>query len=162
MGWGYGIGKGCRRRKSGLRAARVRAYHWSMQTAALIVVIMAGFWLIAVGLLMAVRPRLGLRLCETMAAGLERSSWRVQYSEQGLRVLAGAALIVRAPASKLPLLFEMAGWILVVTSLLIMVAPISWHAAYGRLLLKRLTPLMLRTLSPIPALAGTGLIYAAL
>lgn len=133
-----------------------------MQALALIIVLIAGVWLIGVGLLMAVRPHLGLRLCETMAAGLERSSWRVQYTEQGLRVLAGAALIVRAPASKLHLLFEVAGWILVATSMLIMVAPISWHAAYGRLLLKRLTPRMLRTLSPIPAAAGAGLLYAAL
>jgi len=78
-----------------------------------------------------------------------------------LRVLAGVALIVRAPASKLPLVFEIAGWLLVATSLLIMVAPIRWHGAYGRWLVGRITPLAIRILSPVPMLAGACLIYAA-
>jgi len=115
-----------------------------------------------VALLMAFRPAYSLELMDRMRASLERSGWRLQFTEQGLRVLAGVALIVRAPASKLPLLFEVAGWMLVVTSLLIMAAPIRWHGAYGRLLLKWLTPRMLRVLSPVPAAAGVGLIYAAL
>jgi len=132
------------------------------QAAALIVIIAAGVWLVGVALLMALRPSCGLHLMDKMRASLERSGWRLQFTEQGLRVLAGLALIVRAPVSKLPLLFEVAGWLLVGTSLLIMAAPIAWHAAYGRLLLKWLTPRTLRMLSPIPAAAGAGLIYAAL
>lgn len=133
-----------------------------MQAAALIVVIAAGVWLIGVAFLMAFRPLYCLRLVETMTVSLERSSWRLQFTEQGLRVLAGIALIVRGPAAKTPLLFAIAGWILVATSLLIMVAPIGWHAAYGRQLLRRLTPVRLRLLSPVPAVAGVGLVYAAL
>jgi hypothetical protein len=43
-----------------------------------------------------------------------------------------------------------------------MAAPIAWHAAYGRLVLKWLTPRALRIFSPVPAIAGAGLIYAAL
>ena len=95
-----------------------------MQAIALIVVAAAGLWLVGVALLMALRPRYCLQLFEKMSANLERSNWRLQFTEQGLRVLAGVALIVRAPASKLPLVFEVAGWLLVATSLLIMVAPI--------------------------------------
>ena len=133
-----------------------------MQAGALILVVAAGVWLMGVAILMAFRPAYGLHLMEKMSATLERSGWRLQFSEQGLRVLVGLALIVRAPASKLPLLFEVAGWVLVGTSLLIIAAPIRWHGAYGRWLLKGLTPLMLRILSPVSALAGAGLIYAAL
>jgi len=133
-----------------------------MQAGALILVVAAGVWLVGVAILMAFRPAYGLHLMEKMSATLERSGWRLQFSEQGLRVLVGLALIVRAPASKLPLLFEVAGWVLVGTSLLIIAAPIRWHGAYGRWLLKGLTPLMLRILSPVSALAGAGLIYAAL
>jgi len=133
-----------------------------MQAFALTVVTIAGLWLVGVALLMALRPDHCLRLCEKMGAALERSSWRLQFTEQGLRVLTGVALILRAPASKLPLVFAVAGWVLVATSLLIMAAPIRWHGAYGRLLLKRLTPRMLRILSPVPAAAGVGLIYTAL
>lgn len=133
-----------------------------MQTVALIVVVAAGLWLVGVALLMALRPRHAIHLVQTMKAGLERSSWRLQFTEQGLRVLAGVALVVRAPSSRLPLAFEVAGWTLVVTSLLVMAAPIRWHAAYGDLWIDRLTPLLLRVLAPIPAAAGLGLVYAAL
>jgi hypothetical protein len=131
-------------------------------TVALIVVAAASLWLVGLAFLMALRPRYCLHLCEKMKANLERSNWRLQFTEQGLRVLAGAALIVRAPASKLPLVFEVAGWILVGTSLLIMVAPIRWHGTYGGWWVTRVTPLVIRILSPVPAAVGAGLIYAAL
>jgi hypothetical protein len=133
-----------------------------VQTIALIIVVAAGLWLVAVAFLMALRPRLCLHLIDRMKTSLERSSWRLQFTEQGLRVLAGAALVVRAPASKLPLVFEVAGWILVGTSLLIMLAPIRWHGAYGAWVVDGLTPLMLRILAPVSAAAGAGLVYAAL
>jgi hypothetical protein len=133
-----------------------------MQAGALILIVAAGAWLMGVALLMAFRPAYGLDLIDKMRAALERSGWWLQFTEQGVRVLAGLALIVRAPASKLPLPFEVAGRVLVVTSLLIMAAPIRWHGAYGRWLLTWLTPRMLRILSPVPAAAGVGLIYAAL
>jgi hypothetical protein len=133
-----------------------------LQAIALIVVIAAGLWFVGVAFLMALRPRYCLHLIEKMRVNLVRSNWRLQFTEQGLRVLAGVALIARAPASKLPLVFEVAGWILVATSLLIMVAPIRWHGVYGAWWVKWATPLVLRIFSPVPAAAGAGLIYAAL
>jgi hypothetical protein len=132
-----------------------------MQTIALIVVTAAGVWLVGVAFLMALRPRYCLHLFEKMSANLERSNWRLQFTEQGLRVLAGVALIVRAPASRLPLVFEVAGWFLVATSLLIMVVPVRWHGAYGRWWVGRIPPLAIRVLSPVPMMAGVGLLYAA-
>ena len=132
-----------------------------MQVLALMVVAAAGLWLVGVAFLMALRPRYCLQLFEKMSAKLERSNWRLQFTEQGLRVLAGVALIVRAPASKLPMVFTVAGWLLVATSLLIMVAPIRWHGAYGRWWVGRIGPMAIRVLSPVPVMAGVGLIYAA-
>jgi hypothetical protein len=132
-----------------------------MQAIALIVVAAAGVWLVGVAFLMALRPRYCLHLFEKMSANLERSNWRLQFIEQGLRVLAGVALIVRAQASKLPLVFEVAGWLLVATSLLIMVVPVRWHGAYGRWWVGRIPPLAIRVLSPVPMMAGAGLIFAA-
>jgi hypothetical protein len=133
-----------------------------LQVISLIVVTAASLWLVGVAFLMAMRPRYCLHLLEKMKANLERSNWRLQFTEQGLRVLAGVALIVRAPASKLPLVFDVAGWLLVATSMLIMVAPIRWHGVYGTWWVKQLTPLIIRILSAAPAAAGAGLIYAAL
>ena len=132
-----------------------------MQAIALIIVAAAGLWLVGVAFLMALCPRYCLHLFEQMSANLGRSNARLQFTEQGLRVVAGVALIVRAPASRLPLVFEIAGWLLVATSLLIMVAPVRWHGAYGTWWVKRLAPLVIRILSPAPAAAGVGLIYAA-
>jgi len=133
-----------------------------MQLLSLIISCTAGLWLVGVGALMGLRPCTALDLLERMTVSLEASNWRLQISEQGLRILVGAALIVRAPSSRLPTLFEGGGWILVVTSVLILLAPIRWHAAYGRMLLARLTPASLRLLSPVPVLVGIGLIGASL
>lgn len=97
-----------------------------------------------------------------MTANLEASNWRQNVIEQGLRILAGAALILRAPASKLPMVFEVAGWLLVASSVLILVAPLRWHGAYGRWWVGRIKPWLIRLLSPLPMAAGAGLIYTAL
>ena len=111
---------------------------------------------------MLLRPRYCLHLLGKMSANLQRSNWRLQFTEQGLRVMAGVALIVRAPASKLPLAFEIAGWLLVASSVLVMVAPIRWHGVYGTWWAERLNPFVIRALSPVPAMLGTGMIYAAI
>lgn len=133
-----------------------------MQTAALVIVVAAGTWLAGVGVLMVVRSAYCLRVFERMTANLEASNWRQNVIEQGLRILAGAALVVRAPASKLPIGLEIAGWLLVVSSVLILVAPLRWHGAYGRWWVDRIKPWLIRLLSPLPMLAGAGLIYAAI
>jgi hypothetical protein len=133
-----------------------------VQAAALILVVAAGLWLVGVGALMAFWPRRGLALIERMTVHLEASNWRLNLTEQGLRIVAGAALVLRAPASKAPIGLEVAGWVLLATSALILVAPVRWHGAYGRWLMGRLTPLALRLLSPVPVLVGADLIYAAL
>jgi hypothetical protein len=133
-----------------------------MQALALVIVSAAGACLVAVASLMALRPQYCLRLFGRMAASLEAGDWRLNLTEQGLRLLAGAALIVRAPAAKLPMPFEVFGWLLIVSSAAIIVAPMRWHAAYGIWWTERLTPLVIRILSPVPAVAGAGLIYAAI
>lgn len=133
-----------------------------MHTIALIVVIAFGLWLVAVAFLMALRPRYCLHLIEKMTSSLAASSWRLQLTEQGLRIVVGAALIVRSPLSKLPLAFDVAGWCIVLSSLFILAAPIQWHASYGHQLSRWLTPLVIRVLSPVPVFVGAGIVYAAL
>jgi hypothetical protein len=131
-----------------------------LQAAALIIVIAAGLWLAGVGALMAFRPSYCLELSARMKASLEASKWRLQITEQGLRILAGAALVIRAPASKLPMVLEVAGWILVASSVLILVLPVRWHGTYGGWWVGRIAPLAVRVLSAVPVLVSAGLIYA--
>jgi beta-lactamase regulating signal transducer with metallopeptidase domain len=133
-----------------------------METLALPVVVAAGLWLVGVAVLMALRPAYCLRLGSRMSTELERSNWRVQLIEQGLRILAGVALVLRAPASKLPPVFDVAGWLLVAVSVVILLAPIRYHGKYGTFWMERLTPSVIRALFPVPAVVGAGLIYAAI
>jgi hypothetical protein len=133
-----------------------------VQTIALIIATASGLWLAAVSFLMALQPRYCLHLVEKMTSNLAASNLRLHLTEQGLRIVAGAALIVRSPLSKLPLAFEVVGLCIVISSLLILALPMRWHASYGYLLSRWLTPLMLRVLSPVPAIVGAGIVYAAL
>ena len=70
-----------------------------MQTVAFIVVAAAGLWLVGVALLMALRPRRSLDLLDLMVKKLSAAKWPLTLTEKGLRILDGAALIVRSPAS---------------------------------------------------------------
>ncbi|HEY3779946.1 MAG TPA: hypothetical protein VGL56_02605 [Fimbriimonadaceae bacterium] len=132
-----------------------------MQSAALIIITASGLWLVAVSFLMARKPQYSLQIFERMTTSLAGSNWRLQLTEQGLRILAGVALIVRSPLSKLPLGFKVAGCCLVISSLVILLLPIQSHASYGRWCSRWLSPLLVRVLSPVPAIVGAGIVWAA-
>jgi hypothetical protein len=132
-----------------------------MQTAAFLVVATSGLWLVGVALLMALRPRRSMDLLDLMVNKLSVAKWPLTLTEQGLRILAALALIVRSPASKLPWLFEIGGWLILITSMLVIVLPGRWHVAYGAWWSRRLTPGIVRALAPVPAFVGGGLIYLA-
>lgn len=59
------------------------------------------------------------------------STRAIHLGEHALRALAGVALVLRAAESKVPALFTAAGWFIVATSLLIVLAPRKWHLAYA-------------------------------
>jgi hypothetical protein len=113
-------------------------------------------WLIATGVFMAFLPDRTLHVLSLTA-----STRTVNNVEQGLRLLAGVALLLRAPASKLPQAFEIAGWFIVLSSLLLLVLPLRWHSAYACWWADRLAPATVRAVAPFSALAGCGIIYAA-
>lgn len=117
----------------------------------------AALWLISTGAFMALQPRRALHVLSLTA-----STRRVNNVEQGLRLSAGIALLSRAPASKLPQVFEVAGWFIVLSSLVLLVIPLRWHAAYACWWADRLPVTAVRAIAPLSALAGLGLIYAAL
>ena len=90
------------------------------------------------------------------------STWAIQLGEHGLRGLAGAAMIMRADASKAPLAFEAIGWFVLATSLLILLLPRSWHHAYARWWAARIPTWAFRIAS-LPTLIGAVLLaYAAI
>ena len=132
-----------------------------MQIISLGVIIAGGAWLIGIALLMAALPSYCLRLLGMMGDRLEAADWRLHFTEQGFRLVAGAALIIRSPSSKMPLLLFVFGWMIVVSSLIIIASPVRWHGAFATWWSLRLTPSIIRILSPVSLLMGAGLIYLA-
>lgn len=127
-----------------------------MNAAALLVIVASGGWLIAVAVLMAFQPRRFLHLLSLTA-----SSWRVNIIEQGLRLIAGIALVVRADASKVPLLFNVGGWFVVASSIILLMVPLRLHAGYAIWWSRKLTDRSVQAIAPVSCAFGGALIYAA-
>lgn len=128
-----------------------------MQSAALIGAGAAGLWLVCLGVFMTLRPAQALKVLSLTA-----SSRTINNLEQGLRSAAGVALVIRSPASKLPPLFEIGGWFIILSSLVLLVIPLRWHAAFGIWWSERLTPWIVRLIGPVSAAAGLALAYIAI
>jgi hypothetical protein len=127
------------------------------QQLSLIILCLAGLWLTGIGILMLVRPERCLGILRQTA-----STRSINNREQGLRLLAGLALILRAPVSKLPGLFELAGWFIALSSLALLVLPLRLHAGYAIFWADHVPPSVVRAIGPLSVAAGAGLIYAAL
>jgi len=128
-----------------------------METTALLVVAATGLWLVATAVLMALRP---LRFLQLLS--LTASSRRINNIEQGFRLLAGWALVIRASASQVPRLFEVGGWFIVMSSVILLLLPLRWHAAYAIWWSLKLPPWAVRAIAPASAAFGIGLVYAAM
>lgn len=125
--------------------------------AALAVVLLGAAWLVFVAAVCAMRP-------DAARDGLARmgANWRMQFGEHVPRAVVGAALILRAAHSKAPLLFEVGGWFILASSILILLLPMRWHHAYAVWWADRI-PLSVYRLFALPtAAAGAMLAYAAL
>lgn len=134
----------------------IRCHNPPMEQLGLIGIAAAGLWLIFVGLVMARFPGRALRMLSLAA-----STRTINNLEQGLRFVAGVCLLLRSPAAKLPQTFEIGGWFIILSSLALLVVPLRWHSAYAMWWAERITPRVVRSLAPLSAMAGIGLIYAA-
>jgi hypothetical protein len=123
---------------------------------ALITLVAFGSWLILAGMFMAVWPASALRVLSLTA-----STRTVNNVEQGLRLLAGLAMLLHSPASKVPQVFELGGWFIILSSMVLLIAPLGWHSAFAIWWANRLKPSAVRAVAPMSAIAGIGLIYAA-
>ncbi len=119
-------------------------------------IILAAFclWLITVGILCLIRP-------EIARIGLSKMGGTplIHFGEHVLRILVGLACIGFAPETSFSKPFIWAGWFLIVTSLIIMVAPRRWHHAYAKYWAQKLNPAILRGLSVVPIVFGMWLLW---
>ena len=99
--------------------------------------ILVTFGLFLVGLTVVVfaRPSVAERFFMSFA-----SSARAHYTEQVVRLLIGAALIIRSAAMWQPKVFWFVGWAIVFSSLVLILTPWQWHHRFG----ERVLPIIIR------------------
>jgi hypothetical protein len=90
------------------------------------VVVACGLFLLAFAVAMLTARAASERFLRKFA-----SSARAHYAEQTLRLVAGAAFVLFASEMRYPLVFQVFGWILVVTAAVLMLLPWRWHQRFG-------------------------------
>ena len=91
-----------------------------------IIVVSIGVFLIGLSAVVAVKPMLAQRFLKSFA-----SSSRAHYTEQALRFTAGAAIVVFAPSMFFSYFFKFFGWLIVVTTVGLLLIPWQWHHKFG-------------------------------
>ena len=109
-------------------------------------------WLVAVAAIMAFRPALALRGLRLFA-----STPAIHFGEMALRITVGLGMLMVAPASRLPLVLSTFGWLLIVTSLALCLAPRRWHHAYAIWWAERIPARAVALLSPVTLALAVGL-----
>lgn len=119
--------------------------------------IAAGVWPIGLGLFMLIRPRRALAALAQMGG-----SPTIHFSEMGVRILVGAAMMLAASAARLPLLTSIIGCFLIVSAVVLLLLPRRWHAAYSTWWSRRIPVPAVRLLAPVSCLMGGALIWLML
>lgn len=91
-----------------------------------IIVVLSGVYLVGMALSVMVARRRVERFLESFA-----SSARSHYLEQALRLTAGLGFVVFSPQMKFQTPFQVYGWILIVTTVALLLVPWRWHRRFG-------------------------------
>lgn len=110
-------------------------------------------FLTLVSLAIIFKPRMMHRVLGKMG-----STPAIHFTELSLRALFGAALFYAAPLSYYPRPLQIFGAFMVVTAILIMLAPRRWHHGYARKAAQILKPYMLRICAWFSLLGGVWLL----
>jgi uncharacterized protein YjeT (DUF2065 family) len=90
------------------------------------VVVVFCLFLISLALVIAIRPSLGERFLRSFA-----SSAPAHYTEQALRLLLGAGIVNFSSSMWHPELFKLFGWLIVVTTIGLLLTPWQWHRTFA-------------------------------
>lgn len=125
-----------------------------MVTAATVMTIVFGFFLIAVGCLMLASPPAAIRFLDRFA-----STTFINLAEASLLVVFGVAVLTCAGSSKFPSVLKVYGLSLIVLGVGIYLVPRRWHREYAVWSVKLVAP-HIRLLAPMSVVFGGILIYA--
>lgn len=121
------------------------------------IVILFGVFLISVGFLMLFSPSKAREYLKK--AG---STNFINYSEITIRMIPAAALIIYSELSKYPEIFEILGWFMIATSLVLYFVPRRIHHNYALKCADILIPKFIRLASPFSILFGLAVIYSVI
>ena len=113
-----------------------------------------GLFLIGVTVVVFAKPPVAERFFTLFA-----SSARTHYTEQVVRLLVGASLIIRSAAMWQPKVFWFVGWAIALSSLVLILTPWQWHHRFG----EKVRPMLIRRMKvyAVGLLAfGVLIIYA--
>lgn len=99
------------------------------------VVVVFGIFLIGLACVAFAKSPIAERFFTSFA-----SSARTHYTEQAFRLVIGASIVVLSPEMWQADLFRIVGWVIVGSSLGLLLIPWQWHHRFG----KRVIPLMIR------------------
>jgi hypothetical protein len=94
-----------------------------------------GFFLIGIAVVVFARPAVAERFFGAFA-----SSARTHYTEQAVRLLVGALLIIRSADMWQPKVFWFVGWAIALSSLALILTPWQWHHRFG----EKVRPMLIR------------------
>lgn len=120
-------------------------------------IIAFGIFFMGAGLIMLFSPQRARKILRK--AG---STNFINYGEITIRMIPAAALIVSAGISKYPAIFEIAGWFMLATSLILYFVPRQAHHNFSLKAAEILKPPYFQLLSPLAFVIGALLIYAVL
>lgn len=118
------------------------------------IVIFFGSFIIFIGFIMLIRP---VKARNTLRkAG---STNFINYAEITIRLIPAIALIVCAEIAKFPEAFEIFGWIMLITSLVLYFVPRQLHHQFSMKSADILKPVYFRLIAPFAFLLGILIIY---
>lgn len=120
------------------------------------VVILFGLFIITVAFVMLVNPK-------NARATLRKagSTNFINYAEITVRLIPAIAMIVHSDFSKYPEAFNIFGWIMIITSLVLYVVPRALHHNFAMKSADLLKPIYVQWISPFAFLLGGLIMYNA-
>jgi hypothetical protein len=124
-------------------------------TFAFVVVLLAGGYMMNLGLLSLISPLRATRFLFGFA-----TTASAHYLELSLRLIAGAAFVVASPDMLLSELFLVFGWMLIITTAVLAAMPWRWHSRFAARAVSRAVP-HLRLIATVSLLGGVCILAAA-
>lgn len=118
-------------------------------------IILFGIFFICIGLLMLFNPKKANDILRK--AG---STNFINYAEITIRIIPAVGLILAADNSKYPAIFNIFGWFMLLTSLVLYFVPQQLHHNFSVKAADMLKPYYFQLISPFSFLIGTLLIYS--